>query len=444
MMPGRHRNKRVNRDWLNTNFPCMMACPVHTHAGRYVALIAEGRFEEAYRIARDSNPLASICGRVCTHPCEDACRRGKIDEPISIRALERFLTERYGPESKHHVAANQRPIHSKLRFKVAVVGGGPSGLSAAHDLALIGYSVTIFEAAPFAGGRLYTATPDYRLPRHVIEAQVRELLAAGNITLKPNHAAGRDFTISDLRRQGFDAVLIAVGAHPLDENSKSPLERDRVIMPASRRPALDFLLPEDGVAIAQGGLIAANPYDLATSASGIFAGGGCVFGPRAVIDSIADGKRATMGIDHYLRGVNHPDPVVEVEVLDAHSLPPELLVAPRQAVRSLPSSRRTGVTEVEISYEPSVAMEEARRCLHCWVNTIFEGDAEDDTQCILCGECVDVCPESCLNLVSLDRISFGPDVLQHVRGHQDLFDRELNDVAAEKLGAISGRRHVKG
>ncbi|PYX83692.1 MAG: pyridine nucleotide-disulfide oxidoreductase, partial [Acidobacteria bacterium] len=92
----RYKNKKVDGDWLNTNFPCMMACPAHTNAGRYVGLIAEGRFEEAYRFARSPNPLASICGRVCAHPCETACRRGEIDRPISIRALKRFLTERHG------------------------------------------------------------------------------------------------------------------------------------------------------------------------------------------------------------------------------------------------------------------------------------------------------------------------------------------------------------
>src|SRR5271155_1020609 len=96
-------DKKVDGDWLNTNFPCMMACPAHTNAGRYVALIAEGEFEEAYRYAREPNPLASICGRVCAHPCETACRRGEIDKPIAIRALKRFLTEQHGPEYRHPI-----------------------------------------------------------------------------------------------------------------------------------------------------------------------------------------------------------------------------------------------------------------------------------------------------------------------------------------------------
>ncbi len=188
-----------------------MACPVHTDAGRYVTLIAEGRFEEAYRVARGPNPLASVCGRVCTRPCETACRRGQIDKPVAIRALKRFLTERHGPESRHPVETLKSA--TRLPFKVAIMGSGPVGLSAAHDLALMGYSLTIFEAAPVAGGMLHLGIPKYRLPRETVEAQVREILGAGDIALKLNCVAGRDFTLGELRQQGFDAVLLAVGAH---------------------------------------------------------------------------------------------------------------------------------------------------------------------------------------------------------------------------------------
>src|ERR1700676_5429637 len=208
----RFQDKKVDSDWLNTTFPCMMACPAQTNAGRYVSLIAERKFEEAYRYARDPNPMASICGRVCAHPCETACRRGAIDKPISIRALKRFLTERYGPESRHPLNIRREPA-SKLGYRVAVVGSGPVGLSAAHDLAMLGYEVTILEAAPAAGGMLRLGIPEYRLPPSVVDAQIREILDIGNVTLKLNSAAGRDFTISELRTQGFDAVVIAVGAH---------------------------------------------------------------------------------------------------------------------------------------------------------------------------------------------------------------------------------------
>ena len=601
----RYKDKKVDRDWLNTNFPCMMACPAHTNAGRYVALIAEGRFEEAYKFARDPNPLASICGRVCAHPCETACRRGDIDRPIAIRALKRFLTERHGPESKHPVDFNARRGQNRLPFKVAVVGGGPVGLSAAHDLALMGYSVTIFEAAPVAGGMLYLGIPEYRLPRDVVEAQVREILATGDITLKLNHAAGRDFMISDLRHQGFDAVLIAVGAHrsrdltipgvDLDgvykgidfllnvnlgykftigkkvivigggnvamdvarsaarevvrqhvagvedlepslenvsavatkemvdvslsalrlgaqevhlvclekrddmpaaleeieeaetegivmhpglgpkrmigkdgkvvaletlktkwvfdqnqrfnpafyEGSETQLECDTIIMAVGQAPNLDFLKPEDGVELSPRGLIAVNPQTLMTSANGIFAGGDCVFGPRLIIDSVADGKRAAVGIDEFVRGRKHPEPMIEVEVFKRYSMPLELLDLARPPVPMLPLERRTGVTEVEVGYDAESAMEEAQRCLHCWVNTVFEGTPEDGSMCILCGGCVDVCPEDCLQLVSLDRIQFEPEAVQQIREHQELFGVELDDVAADELGIVTGSAMLK-
>ena len=601
----RFQDKRVDRDWLNTNFPCMMACPAHTNAGRYVALIAEGRFEEAYKFARDPNPLASICGRVCAHPCETACRRGDIDRPIAIRALKRFLTERHGPESKRPVDINAGRGQNKLPYKVAVVGGGPVGLSAAHDLALMGYSVTIFEAAPVAGGMLYLGIPEYRLPRDVVEAQVREILATGDITLKLNQAAGRDFTVSDLRHQGFDAVLIAVGAHRsrdltipgvdldgvykgidfllnvnlgykftigkkvivigggnvamdvarsaarevvrqhvagvedlepslesvsavatremvdvslsalrlgaqevhlvclekreempaaleeieeaetegivmhpglgpkrmigkdgkivaletlqtkwvFDENrrfnpafyegSETQLECDTIIMAVGQAPNLDFLKSEDGVELSPRRLIAVNPQTLMTSANGIFAGGDCVFGPRLIIDSVADGKRAAVGIDEFLRGQKHPEPIVAVEVYKRHSMPLDLLDLVRPPIPMLPLERRTGVTEVEVGYDAQSAMEEAQRCLHCWVNTVFEGTPEDGSMCILCGGCVDVCPENCLQLVSLDRIQFEPEIVQQIRGNQELFGVELDEVAADELGIVTGSAMLK-
>ena len=212
-----------------------MACPAGTNAGRYVSLIAEGRFEEAYRYARDPNPMASICGRVCAHPCETACRRGEIDKPIQIRALKRFLTERYGPESRRPLEIRREPT-AKLPHHVAIVGSGPVGLSAAHDLALMGYSVTIFEAASVAGGMLSLGIPEYRLPRSVVDAQIREILETGDVTLKVNQAAGRDFTIRQLREQGFDAVVLAVGAHRSRDLSIPGVDLDGV------HKGIDFLL----------------------------------------------------------------------------------------------------------------------------------------------------------------------------------------------------------
>jgi NADPH-dependent glutamate synthase beta subunit-like oxidoreductase len=599
----RFQDKKVDRAWLNSNFPCMMACPAGTNAGRYVALISEGRFEEAYRYARDPNPLASICGRVCAHPCETACRRGDIDKPIQIRALKRFLTERYGPEARRPLRVERPPV-SPQPFRVAIVGSGPVGLAAAHDLALMGYSITIFDAAPVAGGMLHLGIPEYRLPRSVVDAQVRETLESGDITLKLNCAAGKDFTVSELRAQGFAAVVIAVGAHrsrdlsipgvDLDgvhkgidfllnanlgyrftigkkvvvigggnvamdvarsaarevlrqhvgaegavpsednvatvaahemvdvslsalrlgaqevgivclekrhempaaleeieeaetegiilhdgrgprrvvgrngkvagletvrtksvldasgrfnptfaENSESVIECDTVILAIGQSPNLSFLRPEDGVKVSRRGLVMADPKTLMTSAPGIFAGGDCVFGPRLIIDSVGDGKRIAIGIDEYLTGRPHPEPDIVVEVLDHHRMATGYMEIDRQSVPMLPLDRRTGVTEVEIGFDEQTAMAEARRCLHCWVNTVFEGNPADASQCVLCGGCVDVCPEQCLRLVPMEQIEWEPGVLEGVRANPQLYAVELDDVAAEELGIISGSAMLK-
>jgi formate dehydrogenase beta subunit len=202
-------------------------------------------------------------------------------------------------------------------------------------------------------------------------------------------------------------------------------------------------MPEDGVAISPRGLIAVNPKTLMTSAEGIFAGGDCVFGPRLIIDSVADGKRAAIGIDEFLRGTKHPDPAVEVEILKRHSMPLQLLDLIRQPIPTLPLERRTGMTEVELPYDEQTAMHEAQRCLHCWVNTVFEGNLEDGSLCVLCGGCIDVCPENCLELVSADRFQFDSDTVQQLVSSQSLLTVELDGVKAEELGVVSGSVMLK-
>jgi formate dehydrogenase (NADP+) beta subunit len=227
------------------------------------------------------------------------------------------------------------------------------------------------------------------------------------------------------------------------EGSESQIQCDTIIMAIGQAPRLDFLTPEDGVELSPRGLIAVNLQTLMTSASGIFAGGDCVFGPRLIIDSVGDGKRASVGIDEYLRKNKHPEPIIEVEILKRHSMPLDYLDINRQPVPMLPLERRTGVTEVEVGYDAPEAIAEAQRCLHCWVNTIFEGAPEDGTMCILCGGCVDVCPEKCLELVSLDRVEFEPQTVQHIRDNQECFGVELDEVAADELGVVTGSAMLK-
>src|SRR5512142_1387136 len=200
----------VNERWLERNFPCREACPVHTEAGKYVTLIAQGKFREAYAVARRPNPLASICGRICAAPCEAACRRGVLDEPIAIRALKRFVTERFGVESMMDVDLLREIYGERLQRypqdRVAIIGAGPAGLAAAHDLALLGYPVTIFEAQPVPGGMLRLGIPEYRLPRELIKLEINAILNLG-VELKGGARLGRDFLLSELRQQGFRSVF---------------------------------------------------------------------------------------------------------------------------------------------------------------------------------------------------------------------------------------------
>lgn len=603
------RTKLVDLDWLEANFPCMQACPVHTQAGRYVSLIADGRYEEAYRYARLPNPFASICGRVCGHPCETDCRRGKFDAPISIRALKRFLTERYGPESRNPIDVfSEKPPVTRPE-KVAVVGSGPAGLSAAHDLALLGYAVTVFEAAPVPGGMLHLGIPEYRLPRDVLQAQIREILDLGP-ELRVNARLGKDFTIESLRAQDYKAILLAFGLHrsrdlaipgndmdgvvkgvdfllnvnlgyrfqigkkvvvigggnvaidvarsalraqqrltlealstsllpdslseselsvamkelmdvsraalrmgarevhlvclesreempafeeeveegleeglkihpslgpkqflgqngkltglqtirctsvfdanhrfnPVFEpGSESVISCDTAILAIGQTSDLSFLPPELGIETTRQGIFKVDPETLSTTAPGIFAAGDIAFGPRLIISAVADGKRAAEGIDRYLRGAEwKPKPKhVLITVLDHHEMAAHYDEYSRLQVPVIPIDRRTGVAEVETGFTEEQARLEATRCLRCWINTIFEGNEANGTECILCGGCVDVCPEDCLRLVPLSQFQFGDNDRARLRSESASHEVTLQHLQPEELGAAEGSVMVK-
>jgi NADPH-dependent glutamate synthase beta subunit-like oxidoreductase/NAD-dependent dihydropyrimidine dehydrogenase PreA subunit len=184
--------------------PCQVACPAGTDAGRYVGLIAQGRYDDAYAVAAEVNPFPSVCGWICTAPCEAACRRGTLDEPISIRTLKRFAAER------GTLPAIPRPAVSRTE-RVAIVGGGPAGMSAAYYLARLGYPVTVFEAMPVPGGMMAIGIPEYRLPRDTIRQEVDRILSLG-VELRLDSAMGRDFMLGDLESQGYRAVFLATGA----------------------------------------------------------------------------------------------------------------------------------------------------------------------------------------------------------------------------------------
>ena len=545
--------QNINPEWLSKNFLCMMACPVHTEAGRYVNLIAEGRYEEAYRVARAPNPFASICGRICAAPCEAACRRGKLDQPIAIRALKRFVTERFGVESLIDVIKLQELFRTQIKpkdKKVAIIGAGPSGLSCAHDLALMGYQVTVFEKQQVPGGMLRLGIPEYRLPRELIRMEVNAILSLG-INLELGKVFGHDFFLKDLRTAGYDAIFIAMGAHKsrilniegsnadgilnavdyllnvnlgyrvdlgekivvigggnvafdvarsvarrekpeslassditaaldvarsavrfgakkvdmvvlesrdemladeeeigqaLEERimihnavgpkriltrngkvegleiwnvdsifdkegrfnpqfvsgSERVIEADSIIISIGQLPDLSFIQPDDGIAVSPRGMIEINPETLATSSKGVFAGGDVAFGPRIAISAIADGRRAASSINTYLGGTESAQSEVKITCFNTATYQPQpgYTQIPRQPIPNLPLERRVGIAQVELGYNEELARREASRCFRCWENTIFEGDSDLGTECILCGGCADICPENCIEIIS--------------------------------------------
>ena len=185
--------------------PCRDACPASQRAQGYIALIREGRWDDALRVIKMDNPFPGICGRICNHRCEDACNRGLVDEPINIRALKRFVTDEVYAEPRQPV----EPAPRLFDQRVAIIGAGPCGLTAAQDLMMEGFGATVFEAMPVPGGMLRLGVPEYRLPTEIIEREVQDIIDLG-VDLRLNH---RIDNLDDIFEQGFDAVLIAVGAH---------------------------------------------------------------------------------------------------------------------------------------------------------------------------------------------------------------------------------------
>jgi NADPH-dependent glutamate synthase beta subunit-like oxidoreductase/ferredoxin len=515
------------------------------------------------------------------------------------------VTERYGPESRNPIDVFSEKPRAKHAEKVAVIGSGPAGMSAAHDLALLGYPVTVFEAAAVPGGMMHLGIPEYRLPRDVLQAQIREILDMGP-ELKLNMRLGRDFSLEDLRQQGFKSVLMAFGlhrsrdlnlpGHELDgvvkgidfllnvnlgyrfevgkrvvvigggnvaidvarsamreqqkmapegglPNELSSSEMDvamkefmdvsraalrmgarevllvclesRAEMPAAEeeieegllegmklRPSLgpkqfvgkdgkltgleviqclsvfdenkrfspkfaegtesvipcdtvilaigqssdtSFLKPADGIETTRQGTLKINPDTLMTTAPGIFAAGDIAFGPRLIINAVADGKKAAVEIDKYLRGPEWKPKAkyVQITVLDHHEMAAHYDEYSRLPVPALPIDRRTGVAEVETGFTEQQAREEASRCLKCWINTIFEGTEASGTECILCGGCVDVCPENCLSLVPLKEFAFSEEDKERLRNEQQLRAVDLQHVCPDELTQIEGSVMVK-
>lgn len=538
-----------DKDYFDTNIPCRTACPIHTECGRYVQSIGISKDEEAYLLARAPNPFAYVLGRICAHPCEDKCRRGKIDEPIAICALKRYATDRHNLGTGHDPARRKLPTPAKREKRIAVIGAGVCGLTCAHDLALLGYTVEVFESAPVPGGMLYLGIPQFRLPREIIKMEVDNILSMG-VTLHTRVTIGRDVSFSELRSR-FDAVLLSTGLNKgrelsipgahyagvyngidflinvnlgfeielgkrvvvvgggnvaidvarsavrlvqeasyangdedskhlqpafdaarmamrsgaeevdmvslesraqmpawkgeveeaehegivvdngwgpkeiigengfvtglkvqrcvsvFDENGRfNPAFSDEekiipcnsVILAIGQQADLSFLNGQGDVEITPRGILKIDE-NLMTTGQGVFAGGDVAFGPRILVEAVANGHKAARSIHVYLSGKTRKTTLSRFRIFPNWEMPRGYLAIPRQKMPALAANRRIGIAEVELGFDEEQGRAEGTRCLKCQVNTIFDG-----SKCILCAGCVDVCPESCLRLVDLVQV----------------------------------------
>jgi len=467
--------------------PCQSACPAGVDVPGFVSLVAAKRYAEALKLHRERNPFAAACARVCFHTCEDHCRRATLDEPLAIRGIKRFMVDQEVTLQVPEVREN--PANAARR--IAIVGAGPAGLSCAYFLARLGYKPDVFEAELRPGGMLSQTIPAYRLPREILAREIRMIERLG-VTIATGKRLGRDFTLSSLRAQGYEAVFVAVGmpegAHlgiPDDDaagvteairflreyniRGSVPVGRQVVVvgggnaavdaartalrlgaesvsmiyrrtrdeMPAyaeeieeaehegvklqvlvapvkvehsqgkvtglvcrhmklgafdrsGRRSAeadvsRDFTLPCDQVIAAIGqtmdarplvdGLdvklrnnatLVTNPVDGHTALPWLFAGGDCVTGPSSVIEAVAAGEKAAVGIDTHLSGAAHAfwrqdkrndtpfDPDAEPVPFSREKLP--LIAVERRA---------NNFEEVEQPWTEAAAVRQAQRCLRC-------------------------------------------------------------------------------
>ncbi len=230
----------VEKDCCIASFdavPCMALCPAHVDVPGYVALIGVGRYADAVRLIRKDNPLPAVCGLICEHPCETHCRRGIVDDAINIRGLKRFAIDHAG----YVPAPKPAPSTGKT---VAVVGGGPAGLTAAYFLTLMGHKVTIFEKRKKLGGMLRYGIPSYRLPDDYLDADINVILSLG-IDVKTGVDIGTDMTMADLRAK-FDSVYISIGAHAhkklgvKGEDSKGVMSAVELLRTLGEGTKLDF------------------------------------------------------------------------------------------------------------------------------------------------------------------------------------------------------------
>ncbi len=528
-----------------THAPCVNSCPAHVPAQAYVHLIAQKDFAGALQAVRSADPLQSVCGWVCYHPCEDACTRGDMDAPIAIRALKRFVLE-WGAKNRPDDGVEPRPAPSGKT--VAIVGAGPAGLIAAYDLAKAGHRVTIFERTAAPGGMLRWFIPAYRLPREVLDAEITSIQNAG-VEIRCGRQLGKDFSIDDLASD-HDAVLLAFGADrsarlgiwgedaagvggalgflqrtaegqkvgvggrvaviggggsaldaartalrlgarevfllyrrtraemPINDEEiqlaeqegvrilylvsptevitddgrvrglrlqgaslawdapgrrRSPravegleyeFQCDQILVAVSQTPDSDAVRSRDGVELTPGGGVRVCDRFGTTSREGVFGAGDVTGETGSVIEAIAAGRKAALGVNAYLHGLGPEEAAErwgESVSVDRKKVLARSIGEPAQdrvSIHLRPSEERICDLEaVELSLGEEEAVREARRCLRCGcgvgcglcrrvcpydaIDLVGTSYVVDEEKCKGCGLCIERCPIENIDLKPL-------------------------------------------
>jgi Fe-S-cluster-containing dehydrogenase component/ferredoxin len=357
--------------------PCKFSCPLEVDVPRYVRLVGEGKYDESYAVVRESLPLPSICSYVCLSFCENECRHGYINDPIAIRELKRFVSERHGELWK-----KQMKTPEPTGKRAAILGSGPAGLTAAYYLARKGHSVTIFEQASLPGGMLRSAISRKRLPEEALDDDIKEILAMG-VDLKLNCDCT---SIDSLFSEGFNTVLLATGSTFVGSSVR--------------------LFKEEGINITPWGTIRVESYNMSSSREGVFAAGDAALGGlsqdfisnesvegsweffdtmidgfvadrgdsfRSATRAIASGKKAAEAIDQYIGGDGDLTEsfLSQEEPQDSYlgreeGFAGRTRLAPRF---ERPAPQYAALESIEYSLDPAEAIEEAKRCLRCDLRT---------------------------------------------------------------------------
>jgi len=340
---------------------CQAACPAHIDVPRYVRHMAQGDFDQALLVILEKIPFPSVCGHICARPCEAKCNMRFIDDPIAIRSLKRVAAEKGSP-------IIVEPSRFETGHKVAVIGAGPSGLTAAFHMARLGHEVDVFEARDKAGGMMRLQTSPDGLTEEVLDAEINTIKGIGfNLRM-----GTKIESIQDLLAQGYDATLVAVGVP----------RKTKTVKVGEGNEGLKKL----GFNPLENGTIRVEKDTMETGTKGLFACGDVTTGARAVIHGIASGRKAAESMDRYLGGkgdiaynlappegnIRHFMPDLTVTRVDIHDL------TSQEAVQSFSDGERPSVEEASEN--------EAKRCLRCDLPIIADTD-----RCCGCITCELIC-----------------------------------------------------